>query len=93
MLWECTRRGSDVEVEQMLGIAWCAAYISGMVDATRILGDVNPDGRLICYPQEGISNDQAMRIVVKWLEDHPQSLHESARMSTMIALADAFPCE
>jgi len=31
-------------------------------------------------------------IVQKWLRDHPNELDQPARMSVLVALAQAFPC-
>lgn len=36
---------------------------------------------------------QLARIVVKWLREHPERLHESKSVLVMDALRDAFPCE
>jgi hypothetical protein len=43
-------------------------------------------------PWHGISNDQAVRIVVKWLNKHPEDLHQTARVTVLVALRNAFPC-
>ena len=48
--------------------------------------------QIFCPPPGGISLDQAMRIFLKWANDHPEQLHESARISVMLSLAQAFPC-
>lgn len=45
-----------------------------------------------CFPERGFTNGQAARIVVKWLEDNPNSLHKDAAFVTMLAFMDAFPC-
>jgi hypothetical protein len=35
---------------------------------------------------------QLERIVVKWLKEHPETLHNDAAPLVLIALHDAFPC-
>ncbi len=45
-----------------------------------------------CYP-EGATVGQVRRVIVKYLEEHPQDLHYSAADSAFIALGDAFPCD
>jgi hypothetical protein len=47
---------------------------------------------LFCLPQEGIRVSQGMRIVVHYLETHPERLHLHQRVLVIEALRDAFPC-
>jgi len=47
----------------------------------------------ICTPDEGLSNDQVRRVVVKWIEGHPEQMHLPGRTAVLRALMDAFPCE
>jgi len=47
---------------------------------------------MICIPQEASSVAQLVRVVVKWLRDHPERLHEQMTILTLEALRDAFPC-
>lgn len=48
---------------------------------------------MICIPQEASSVGQLARVVVKWLRDHPERLHEDKTILTLEAFRDAFPCE
>ena len=36
---------------------------------------------------------QLARVLVKWLREHPERLHESKVLLTLAALKEAFPCE
>lgn len=45
-----------------------------------------------CLPLEGISNGQAVRIVLKYLQDHPEELHYEPVILTVNAFRRAFPC-
>lgn len=47
---------------------------------------------LICLPKEW-TTDQAVRIVVKWLNDHPERLHLNEGVLVMQAFQEAFPCK
>jgi hypothetical protein len=49
--------------------------------------------QLFCPPPEGISADQAIRIIRKHLDSNPENLHKPARTEAVIAMAKAFPCE
>jgi len=46
----------------------------------------------ICIP-DGVSPGQLARIVVKWLREQPESLHEPRSVLTLKAFTDAFPCQ
>jgi len=48
---------------------------------------------LVCLPEQGIKNGQAVRIVVKYLREHPERLHEPAVHLLSWAISDAFPCK
>ncbi|HEY1137420.1 MAG TPA: Rap1a/Tai family immunity protein [Xanthomonadaceae bacterium] len=48
--------------------------------------------RLICLPPEGMNNGQAGRVVVKYLESHPDKLHKNGTMLAFFAIVEAFPC-
>jgi len=84
--------GTQLSANESEQALWCGAYMSGLVDGF----GVSPPGvngrQVLCLPEQGIDNGQAIRIVTKWLREHPEHLHESGRMEAMIALTKAFPC-
>jgi hypothetical protein len=45
-----------------------------------------------CIPDE-VSLEQMARVLVKWLRDHPERLHERFTFLTLDALHASFPCE
>ena len=45
-----------------------------------------------CLPQDGIRVSQGMRIVVHYLETHPERLHLHQRVLFIEAFRHAFPC-
>jgi hypothetical protein len=86
----------------------CFAYVNGVVDGhyftdlicqmrdasnkrTRVQSDYRH--RYICWPEGGVSNDQARLVVIKWLEDHPENLNIGAASQIVDALTKAFPCK
>jgi len=77
---------------ELLKAASCTSYVSGFLDAAGMIHSVRPQTRIVCVPESGITNDQGIRILVKHLRSSPETLHESARMSLLVALAKAFPC-
>lgn len=45
----------------------------------------------VCIPT-GTTNEQHLRVIVKYLRDHPEKLHEPAGSLSLEALKAAFPC-
>ena len=79
--------------------AHCAGYVTGVIDDhfNGQLSEVSSTAALdptkhFCLP-DGVSANQAVRVVVKWLEDHPALLHERAIDLVLSALKDSFPCK
>jgi len=62
---------------------FCYGYILGVDDAS---------GRQHCRP-EGTILVQNVRVVVKWVKDHPERLHERADRLILQAFNNAFPCK
>jgi hypothetical protein len=85
LLWRCSSEEPDLQLA-------CVGYLSGFMDGVEINATATKGRKSFCLPKEGISNDQARRILVKWLEARPKFLHESARVHVLLALKDAFPC-
>jgi hypothetical protein len=66
----------------------CLQYLAGAYD---MLVSVGLDEYGICPPR--MNNDQLVRVVLKWLRDHPERLHEFASVGIFWSLATSFPCE
>ncbi len=47
---------------------------------------------MACVPDDKVPVLQLGRVVVKWLHEHPERLHELKGILTVAALRDAFPC-
>ena len=41
----------------------------------------------------GVTFDQIVRVILKWLQNHPERLHEDARVLIYCSLVDAFPAK
>lgn len=81
--------GAAIQREDPLDAISCVEYIRGFVDATTILeGMTSP----ICLPDRPIY-DQQVRVVVKYLRDHPEDLHHPRAILVFEALKTASPCE
>lgn len=95
-------RGCGATVKQADGVRvtdreaiesiWCTGYISGITDGLRIAPELLGQRPFFCMPQKGVSNDQIIRVIVKYLRENPEQLHQSGRSSALVALTKAFPC-
>jgi hypothetical protein len=85
--------GGKLSQQESLGALYCASYVSGFLDAMSLTVSTTKGQRNVCTPEQGITIDQASRVLVKYLRENPETLHQSGRTSLYVALARAFPCE
>jgi hypothetical protein len=64
---------------------WRDGFCRGIVEG------VSDTSSLVCQ-EEGVVFGQEVRIVVKYLQDHPEQLHLKNTKLVEMALAKAFPC-
>ena len=70
----------------------CFGFVVGISDSHdnfTMWGKMSP---LWCSP-DNVGTDQLIRIVTKYLQEHPESLHLEASSLVSNALNFAFPCE
>jgi len=70
----------------------CYSFVAGISDAHdnfTVLGKMSP---LWCLP-DNVDTSQLIRVVTKYLQEHPESLHFAASSMVLSALELAFPCE
>jgi len=70
--------------------AWCAGYLHGVSDMQAITTAMGAQP-LLCVPQDVRLGQQA-RIVVKFLQAHPEWMHVEGRLLVVGALKEAFAC-
>jgi hypothetical protein len=85
-------KASELSADDLTLSVYCTDYVSGFLDGLALVNTMNQTLN-ICLPNAGITNDQAVRIVVKYLRDNPAELHKTARSSLLVSFALAFPCE
>ena len=77
--------------------AYCLGFVNGIMEMATdtAVTLVNSDHRtsLPCAPAEGLTTGQAVRVVLKYLNLHPETLHKSAQLLVVVALREAFPCK
>ena len=71
-------------------VFFCNGYVLAVHDASQ---DFTPEGYgpYICLPVN-VTVEQVKRVIVKFLNDNPSSLHYSASSLASTALQKSFPC-
>ena len=72
----------DVTYGDVAEIASCTGFIHGLMAVPNTF---------FCIPVN-VSTGQAMRVLVKYLQEHPENLHLAKGKLALDAFADAFPC-
>lgn len=79
-------------VEQGAASIACANFMQGVTHTNLFYQAAPRAAPAACLPNDGISNGQAARIVIKFYQENPEHLHEPAALGTIYALSKAFPC-
>ena len=78
---------------------WCFGWVSSILEHSQMSiqwrGVTKSDDTFLefCLPTEGIPVIQGVRVLVKYLQDHPEQLHENAMGLTIAAFKNSFPCQ
>ena len=74
----------------------CLNYIVGFKDAlyvSQIFQEKNGSVPFVCLPENNLNNGQALRIVIKYLQDNPQLLDRPQSAVVFNAFYYAYPCK
>jgi len=71
----------------------CLGVVEGARNMMMLMESLLDKSRRTCFPENGIKNDQAVRVVLKYLNDHPAELHQDQTYLTFMALRDAYRCK
>ena len=70
----------------------CAGFVSGVTNTLAIVRHASPETVHTCIP-DGFTIGQGIRILQKYLTDHPKDLHLPATILALKAYRDAYPCD
>ncbi len=95
-----TTNGDTVSMQDFGKGMFCVGYIRGVLDGLFVDDVVRSTNTSkssdawenACIPKT-VSNDQAIKVVLKYLDDNPAKLDVPASMLVVKALAEAFPCK
>jgi len=81
--------------QETMAVGWCNGFIMGateqaMMQFNPATGQKNGPP-IFCVPSS-FNYGQELRLVVRWLNDHPESLHKSATYLVVQALQESYPC-
>jgi hypothetical protein len=86
------RDGSD-----RMHLAACLAYVEGVLDGTsqeiayvHVMTEKEPP-KPFCLPDD-VEMGQIVKIVLKYVRNHPEEAHERTGFLIAVALEDTFPC-
>ena len=80
---------NDMSTQQALDYSLCTGFLTAIASASRCGNKVHGFSALV---PDNAKPTQLSRIVVKWLNDHPEKLHVDGSYLVANAFQDAFPC-
>ena len=80
------------ESEDVLEEKLCSFYIAGVYEGNVFTSITDAQEMPHCVPK-GVRTSQLARVVVKFLNQRPERLHDIAAGLVIEAIGDAFPCE
>jgi Rap1a immunity proteins len=83
-------KGTPDRPEDGVNAGWCLGYLAGISDMRGLIEQV-PNISPECTPQE-VTMAQKTRILMKYLNSHPEELHRPSVVLVVIAMNEAFPC-
>lgn len=73
--------------------AFCIGFFRGYLDAKQFSTIAHKrNTEMFCEP-DGVNGEQLRKIFLKWMNDHPESLHEDSDLMLLASLMRAFPCK
>ena len=82
--------------EDQIKVVFCMGIVEGVGSTMALLSsreDALDRKYRVCFPEYGITNRQAVRVVVNFLVTHPKDLHKNDVALLMAAFWDAYPCK
>ncbi|TKB28059.1 hypothetical protein FCL47_00780 [Desulfopila sp. IMCC35006] len=72
---------------------YCFGLLQGIISLNKLYEVSLRNKALFCTPNSDITNGEAARVVVKYLDEHPEVLHEPDFAVVINALVKAYPCK
>jgi hypothetical protein len=94
----CKEQTKDKEhVDSWYDSGLCSGYIIGVTDAYAVWNDESASRSqhpMLSFCLEGeVTAGQAIKVVERFLDNHPELLHKPAALLVVQAFHEAFPCQ
>jgi hypothetical protein len=70
---------------------YCLGYVAGLTQGARSAEEIHSVNWVFCLPP-GVTNIQKVRVIRKYISNHPEDAHNPAEGLALQALHEAFPC-
>tara|TARA_R100000687_G_scaffold25326_2_gene21474 strand:+ start:21840 stop:22214 length:375 start_codon:yes stop_codon:yes gene_type:complete len=90
---EVPSEDATLNFEYGLSLGTCTGMMQGLTNLNKIYEALLGDGALFCTPEQGVTNGEAAKIVLKYLKDNPQKLGQHEVELAVQAFREAFPCK
>jgi hypothetical protein len=67
-------------------------FIEGTISGFGLCALASTNKNPFCFPK-GVTQGQTINVVLKYLDDHPEELHEPASILILKAVKTAWPCK
>jgi hypothetical protein len=84
---------SEITKKMLADASFCNGMMQGITNTIIFFNAFQVTQSLVCLPESGISNGQAAKVAIKYLNEHPEQLHVAGSGLAFLALMDAFPCK
>ncbi len=79
------------EQVELMKTMFCLGYVEGLAFGIAA-ADSRRNDFTFCLPSIQVTNEQIVRIIRKYIADHPANAHELTAILAVAALREAFPC-
>ena len=91
-------KGVILEPDEWLSVGYCYGRIEGVINTSLLWHNYNGvSGRTsngeACAPADVVTTREATKVVMKYLDGHPEKLHVLATALILYALREAYPCK
>src|ERR1700674_4004112 len=86
------KNSKNSSTNELLDSTRCVSYIQGFIDGFTVRDNAEEGMKpTLCFP-DGATGAQMVRVVTKWLQDHPARLHEPAWGLIFLSFQESFLC-
>lgn len=85
--------GEQLKQSQDMDYGFCVGALTSVTNMNILYADQLKQSDRICFPNEKFTTGQAARIVVKYLDNHPELLNQEQTDLVVASFKNAFPCK